>query len=275
MNILSTKNERGPSPRVIVTTSWDDDAASGMRVAELLSARKMRGTFYVPSGELNRGSHFSVGDLRTLSANGFEVGAHTISHPVLSELDETKLVEEVGGCKSMLEQLLGREVVMFCYPRGRFNADVVRAVRRAGYSGARTTRMLCSDLEFSRYEMPTTLQAFPHTRSNYLRNVARLGGVSALAQSLGEMVWFESWVQLGKKFFDHVLRDGGVWHLYGHPWELEKLNLWTQLEQVLDYVSERAGVMYLTNAQLLQTGKSANEVADVQLSEEHQIGVAH
>lgn len=276
MNVSATNREavRG-RPRVLVTTSWDDDAASGMRVAELLGEKRMRGTFYVPTGELNGGSHFTAGNLRTLSGNGFEIGAHTVSHRVLTELSEAELAEEVGDCKAILEQMLGRQIVMFCYPRGRFNAQVLREVQRAGYAGARTTRMLCSSVVFAPLEMPTTVQAYPHTRSNYLRNVARLGGFSALAQSVAEMMQFENWVQLGKKFFDQVLRDGGVWHLYGHPWELEKLNLWTQLEEVLDYVSGRDGVAYLTNAELLQTVKSQYEVGNAQVAAEREASLAH
>src|SRR6266700_3965756 len=118
MNISATKDEAAPNrPRVVVTTSWDDAAVSGMRVAELLGEKGMRGTFYVPTGELDRGSHFTAATLRTLSANGFEIGAHTISHRVLTELNAAELVNEVCGCKPVLEEMLGREVVMFCYPR--------------------------------------------------------------------------------------------------------------------------------------------------------------
>jgi peptidoglycan-N-acetylglucosamine deacetylase len=257
----STKTDSATASRsrVVVTTSWDDDSVSGMRVAELLGEKKMRGTFYVPTGQLGGESRFTAENLRSLVAEGFEIGAHTISHRILTDLSPSELEMEVGGCKPVLEQMLGKEVVMFCYPRGRFNASVVRELQRAGYGGARTTRMLCVDAAFSPFELPTTVQAYPHTRSNYLRNMARLGGVSALVQSVPEMISFESWIQLGKKFFDRVLRDGGVWHLYGHAWELEKLNLWAQLKEMLDYVSGRDGVAYLTNAQVLEFVKAQGE----------------
>ena len=270
----STKTDSATAsrPRVVVTTSWDDDAVSGMRVAELLGEKKMRGTFYVPTGQLDGGSRFTAANLRSLVADGFEIGAHTISHRMLTEISPSELEKEVGGCKPVLEQMLGKEVVMFCYPRGRFNASVVRELQRAGYGGARTTRMLCADAAFSPFEMPTTVQAYPHTRSNYLRNMARLGGVSALVQSVPEMISFESWIHLGKKFFDRVLRDGGVWHLYGHAWELEKLNLWAQLKEMLDYVSGRDGVAYLTNAQVLGFVKAQGEVGDPQIADrEHSL----
>jgi peptidoglycan/xylan/chitin deacetylase (PgdA/CDA1 family) len=276
MNTPATRETPAVAPpRVVVTTSWDDDAASGLRVSELLGERGLRGTFYVPTGQLSGGSRLTDGNLRVLSGNGFEIGGHTISHRILTDLSQSELVQEVGECKLILEQMLGKEVATFCYPRGRFNPQVVREVQRAGYRGARTTRMLCSNAVFPPLKMPTTVQAYPHSRSNYVRNLARLGGVPALAKSAADLVWFEGWLQLGKKLFDRALRDGGVWHLYGHPWEIEKLNLWSQLKEMLDYVSQRDGVTYLTNAQLLECAKLANQVGDPQIASSREHSLVH
>jgi peptidoglycan/xylan/chitin deacetylase (PgdA/CDA1 family) len=238
-------------PPVIVSTSWDDDSASGLRIAELLSARGLPGTFYVPTARLGEGSIFGGSDLRALSTSGFEIGAHTISHKILTELEQPELTREVAGCKEVLQQILGKEVATFCYPKGRFNARVVREVERAGYRGARSTRILFSGATFPAYEMPTTVQAYPHRRSNYVRNLLRLRAISALVKSAPDLIFFENWLQLGKSLFDRVLRDGGIWHLYGHPWEIEKLNLWSQVEEMLDYVSRRESVTYLNNGEIL------------------------
>jgi peptidoglycan/xylan/chitin deacetylase (PgdA/CDA1 family) len=238
-------------PPVIVSTSWDDDSASGLKIADLLSARGLAGTFYVPSSRLGEASIFSASDLRTLAASGFEVGAHTISHKILTELEQPELTREVAGCKEVLQQILGKEVTTFCYPRGRFNARVVRAVERAGYRGARSTQILFSGATFPPYEMPTTVQAYPHRHSNYIRNLVRLRAISALVESVPDLIFFENWLQLGKSLFDRVLRDGGTWHLYGHPWEIEKLNLWSEVREMLDYVSRRESVTYLNNGEIL------------------------
>jgi len=62
----------------------------------------------------------------------------------------------------------------------------------------------------------------------------------------------KNWVQLGKKLFDQVSAEGGIWHLYGHSWELEALNLWDELREMLDYVARRPGVSYLSNAQVVR-----------------------
>jgi peptidoglycan/xylan/chitin deacetylase (PgdA/CDA1 family) len=225
-------------PRVFVTTSWDDEDRSGLRVADVLNRYGLRGTFYVPTGKLGHDPFFTAADLRTLSVAGFEIGAHTVSHAILTEIGREELMREVGDCKAELQQILGAEVTMFCYPKGRFNAKVVSAVEQAGYRGARGTQMLDS--------------AYPHRRSNYVRNLIRLGAFGALFESVPDLIGFNGWLELGKKRFDRVMRRGGIWHLYGHPWEIEKLGLWDQLGEMLQYVSNRSGVEYVTNGQLLE-----------------------
>jgi peptidoglycan/xylan/chitin deacetylase (PgdA/CDA1 family) len=237
-------------PRVFVTTSWDDEDRSGLRVADMLNRHGLRGTFYVPTGRLGNDPFFSPADLRTLSAAGFEIGAHTVSHAILTEVGPEELKHEVGDCKGELQRILGAEVTMFCYPKGRFNAEVMSAVEHAGYRGARGTQMLASTSAFPRFAMPTTVQAYPHCRSNYVRNLIRLGAFGALFESVPDLIGFDGWLELGKKRFDRVMRHGGIWHLYGHPWEIEKLGLWEQLGEMLQYVSNRSGVEYVTNGQL-------------------------
>jgi len=239
-------------PNVIVTTSWDDDDNAGLQLAERLNAHSLPGTFYVPTGQLGQPGRLAGFQLRELTAVGFEVGAHTVSHRVLTEIPAIEATREIVSCKQTLEQILGHEVVSFCYPKGRFNSTVIKEVRRAGYRGARTTKMLCHDPHFPAFEMPTTVQAYPHQRSNYLRNLARLRAGSALVRNTPELIAFKGWLDLGKKMFDRVLETGGVWHLYGHPWEIARLNLWQELEEMFSYISGRSGVRYATNGQLLR-----------------------
>jgi hypothetical protein len=50
------------------------------------------------------------------------------------------------------------------------------------------------------------------------------------------------------------------------------LNLWKQLKEMLDYVSGRDGVAYLTNAQVLGFVKAQGEVGDPQIADrEHSL----
>lgn len=235
----------------IVTTSWDDGDIFDLRVAEILQARKLAGTFYIPIAGHHGSSAMDYCDLKALRNGGFEIGAHGLSHLVLSHCTKEKLAQEVETCKKRLEDVLGSEVRMFAYPRGRYSGTAIRCVKQAGYAGARTTQMLVQALNFDPYRMPTTVHVFPHSKSDYVRNAARAADFGAGWKYLTQLRQVDSWVELAKILFDSVLREGGIFHLYGHSWEIDEMNLWDDLKDVLNYVSMREGVLYLSNAGIM------------------------
>jgi len=102
--------------------------------------------------------------------------------------------------------------------------------------GSRTVRMLATRLTFAPFEMPTTFQAFPHAPLIYFKNVARAQSCESLQSGLAQLPCLGNWVELGKRLFDIVLKRGGVWHLFGHAWEIEKFGLWRELREILDYL---------------------------------------
>ena len=81
-------------------------------------------------------------DAKRLPSYGLAVGAHTITHPILTRLSEQEAAREITGCREQLEAGLGVPVRHFAYPNGR-PEDVSPAVRRlvkwAGYRSAFTT----------------------------------------------------------------------------------------------------------------------------------------
>jgi hypothetical protein len=222
-----------------------------LKVAELLRARGLPGTFYFPFIGPHGRRTLEPAHLRSLASEGFEVGAHTMSHSVLPQLSSKEIARELGTCKSGLEDILGKQVPMFCYPKGRFNSGVVQRVKDAGYEGARTTRMLRQTLDFDRFQMPTSLLAFGNKKEMYLRNVIKGRNIRGLFDYMTQFVRLDSWVSMGKLLFDQVLKEGGVWHLYGHSHQIEGMGLWDDLKEMLDYVSRREGVRYLINAEVL------------------------
>jgi peptidoglycan/xylan/chitin deacetylase (PgdA/CDA1 family) len=235
----------------VVTTSWDDGDCTDLKLAELLQSKGIRGTFYIPI--TYREKLLSHAELRTLASEGFEIGAHGWSHKHLWRLQPKEVDQEVRPCKKVLEDILGKQVEMFCYPAGRFDTNTVSALQEAGYRGARTVRMLATRPTSDPFRMPTTLQVFPHVPFTYLKNVARGRSLEGLQSFFVQMPRLGNWVELGKRLFDAVLEDGGVWHLYGHSWEIERLGLWGGLRELLEYVCRRDAVWYVPNCALLQT----------------------
>ena len=70
---------------------------------------------------------------RAFVAAGWEIGAHTMSHPRLTTLPLPAATEEIKHSKSALETTLQTEVVSFAYPFGDCNEAVKAAVRAAGF----------------------------------------------------------------------------------------------------------------------------------------------
>jgi peptidoglycan/xylan/chitin deacetylase (PgdA/CDA1 family) len=222
---------------MLVTTSWDDGHPADQRVLELLSARALKGTFYIPS------AHPEVGKVdgmlvRRLHAEGAEIGVHTLTHPDLRRLSPDHIRHEVGACKQWLEGLLGAEVDVFSYPFGFHNDRAAAIVGEMGFRYARTLRY------------------------DYLRRPHRplRAGVSVQAADasprLVAQTWLDTrgppsvltdWVVRAKRAFDVARQRDGVWHLWGHSWEIDRHADWSRLESVLDYVARVPGVQYLTN----------------------------
>lgn len=75
--------------------------------------------------------------LRAMHAAGMEIGSHTRTHPVLSQIDDDQVCDEVGGSLRDLEVVLGARPVLFAYPYGGAADFDERAVRECARSGVR------------------------------------------------------------------------------------------------------------------------------------------
>lgn len=80
--------------------------------------------------------HMSAEQIQQMSAEGFEIASHGLRHVPFTLLNSERLSEELFQSKSILEQLTETEVVSICYPFGRFNNAIIRAVRKTGYKYA-------------------------------------------------------------------------------------------------------------------------------------------
>ena len=68
-----------------------------------------------------------------------EIGAHTVTHPVLSSLPPGMQETEIQGSKARLEEILGRSVTSFAYPyglRSDYSPETVAIVKQAGFDCA-------------------------------------------------------------------------------------------------------------------------------------------
>jgi len=80
----------------------------------------------------------SWAELEQLARAGWEIGSHTRTHSVLTDLDDAALLGELRGSREKCEQQTGRPCRSLAYPYGSFDDRVVRAARHAGYKAAAT-----------------------------------------------------------------------------------------------------------------------------------------
>jgi len=86
-----------------------------------------------------------------------EIGAHTVTHPVLSALPAAAQLTEIRGSKVRLEELTGAPVESFAYPHGMpgdYTAETIEFVRQLKFKGACAAFDAVVNATCSRYELP-------------------------------------------------------------------------------------------------------------------------
>ncbi len=239
-----------------VTTSWDDGDVLDERLVALLDKYGIKGTFYISKDY--RKNRLSDDVIRSIAAR-YEIGAHTLSHRLLPTLTSEEKRQEIEGGKSWLEAMLGVEVPMFCYPAGQYDDESVQLVREAGYKGARTVNLFSLTTPENPFLVDTTFQVYPLPLrlvpggGIYLgKALSTLRERGSAMQSYGLSPWsMRSFEAAAKAAFDIARKKGGIFHLWGHSWEIDQYGLWESLEHVLYYMSNRADCRYITNGEII------------------------
>ena len=84
-----------------------------------------------------KGWYLCYSDLDVLKGV-FSFGAHTISHPSLTQISKEKQIEEIFSSKEKLQQRIGCGINYFAYPYGVFNEAIKGLTAEAGYQCAFT-----------------------------------------------------------------------------------------------------------------------------------------
>jgi peptidoglycan/xylan/chitin deacetylase (PgdA/CDA1 family) len=229
-----------------LTTSWDDGHPLAFRVADLLEQYGLTGTFYVP--RRSQRQVMTTAQLLDLSSR-FEIGSHTIDHVRLHLLSDQEARRQLLESRSWIENVTGRECRVFCFPGGKFRRRQLPLVAEAGFVAARTVELLSLGrpiIENGVKLIPTTLQAYPHPWTNYARNALRRNSPSGFFHA-GQFLFSRDWLSLGRALFQRCLEIGGVFHLWGHCWEVEEEKQWGKLEEFLSYLSKRTKPWQILN----------------------------
>jgi peptidoglycan/xylan/chitin deacetylase (PgdA/CDA1 family) len=89
---------------------------------------------------LKRARLLSWREVKEMDAHGFEFGAHTLTHPDLSQIPLSQAKHEIFDSKRELEERVGCPVDVFSYPYGRYNSPV-KVFVRTQFRGACSTKL--------------------------------------------------------------------------------------------------------------------------------------
>jgi peptidoglycan/xylan/chitin deacetylase (PgdA/CDA1 family) len=242
---------------VIITTSWDDGHPSDMKLAELLQKYGIPATFYVAPKNRER-TTLSPKQIQEIAAN-FDIGGHTYTHAYLPGLSEDEAFAEIKGGRDCLEEIIGREIHSFCYPRGAYNSDVIKLVKKAGFQGARTIKLFQRKV-FPPFEMGVTMHASRNKDSRYdgiprHSRIRALRNARLLTHLLVRNSFFKDWHEVAMDYLDFMERNGGIFHLCGHSWEIEENEDWEKLVFVFNrilYLSKNGNTILMNNSELIR-----------------------
>ena len=141
-----------------------------------------------------------------------------------------------------MERVTDKEIKAFCYPFGAYNKLHVQQVKDAGYRYARTVARYAFTMD-DPFEAGTSLHVYNHRFD--LWQTARFAKFRPL-----KLLRCLEWDDLARAMFDRVIREGGIYHIWGHSWEIDDHGDWERLENVFRYISANPKINYITNGEL-------------------------
>lgn len=149
--VLDALGGEKPLPRRALLLTFDDAYDDLLAdAAPILVARGIPAVAFAVAGQLGGTNNWDCENgattlrlldadgLREVAAMGVEIGAHTASHPALTDVSGDELEYELTGAAKLIEQAGLPRPRAFSYPFGLWNDSLAQAVRDAGYDVAFT-----------------------------------------------------------------------------------------------------------------------------------------
>ena len=228
--------------------SIDDGHPKDLRMAEMLGSSNIKATFYIPIKNPER-KLMENSEIRSI-AEHFEIGGHTYNHTPLNKITKKMVEQEVVDGKDSMEQLLGKRLISFCYPRGKFSNMAINVVKNAGFVGARTCMYFLNEFPSNSYLWGVSTHAHYHSLIIQIRHALLERNFRGLLNYFKIQKGTLDWVDQFKLVADYVESFGGIAHLYLHSWEIDQNDEWKKLEDLLYYLALKKDLKRVTNGDL-------------------------
>lgn len=219
-----------------VTFSFDDGVAQDKRLIEIFDRYNLKCTFNINSGWF--GKHFlhqamlfgkmTQFDIHRLPENeiagvykNHEVAAHSVSHPMLTELPDNEVIAELRNDATALEKLTGKKVHGLAYPSGNIDARVAELIKNNTdlYYG-RTAKSSYS------FDLPENLMRFDPTLSHRELEIRD---------------------RLADEFLSLDPEKPQMFYIWGHSYEMINEEIWAGFERFCEKLAGHDDIFYGTN----------------------------
>lgn len=131
----------GELPEKPIILTFDDGYADAPAIpTPIMMAYRQVGTFFVIPDKMGTLGHMTWEQAAWMLSVGMEIENHSATHPDLRNLGNDSLAIEIGGAADKIGEILNKRARFFCYPGGKFNSAVIRAVRGSNHQLAVTTQ---------------------------------------------------------------------------------------------------------------------------------------
>ena len=154
---------------------------------------------------------------------GHEIASHTLTHPYLDNLSESKILQELQADKTSLEKLFGREIKGFAVPFDYYSEQIEKCVQQSGFSYARIS-------EESHSFAPQT---------DYYKWKATVFHTDSELANLTQQ-------------FIATDEELALFQIAGHSYDLDIENLWNRIESIFIEISSQNDMLPMTTIELIE-----------------------
>ena len=151
---IRTRNGKLPVKSAMIT--FDDGYRDNYDYAyPVLKKLGLPATIFITTGFVNDDIDITKGcrdycgldhldwlQVKEMSENGIQFGAHTHSHPILTEITPSEVEKEIIRSRQLLEEKLEKQPSHFAYPLGQprtFNSAIIEILKRHNFNLACST----------------------------------------------------------------------------------------------------------------------------------------
>lgn len=231
--------------RKAITFSYDDGVQQDKRLIEILDRYSLKSTFNINSGLFDKHTSHeaTIFGTKTIFNNhripvdefkqvyeNHEVAAHSVHHPILTQLSDDDVVFQMREDAINLEKLTGYKINGFAYPGGYceyYDERVKNLIKdNTNLYYGRTAKSCYS------FDVPRDLMMFFPTVSQ--REI-------------------EMREKLARDFIHLETEKPQIFYIWGHSYELDvNERIWTEFERFCELIAGKDDIYYGTNDQVFR-----------------------